>query len=353
MESPRTINTPSEAQRLLVRYFHFEISTDLLIRIPEQLLYAPPVKQVLRAAKARKRLFSYDRETNLLKIRGMSRPVHDAAAMLASEFLTSATVVGFIPPELRKRVVLSRVGHIMTRMRDLESGSKKLQGWTKYPDQSISFRADEPLPMVVFETGFSERYENLQNDASQWLLRSGGKVHLVVLFNIEEDKRVLQSCQKSHDTRRRLRKLVRDYGNDFVKTKYGIECHDDNSADISDAELYDNVRMHIEISDWMGPITARLELWELQGGIPTVRESAAVLPAPSTPVNPKIKITDIIPATFQTEHTIDSHQVHELDLDYYRELLLEGVKSQAFCRAIEHLREIPEPIDSDYIPKLG
>lgn len=277
MESPRTINSPSEAQRLLARYFQFEISTDLLIRIPEQLLYAPPVKQVLKAAKARKRLFSYDRETNLLRIRGMSRPVHDAAGLLASEFLTSAVSVRFIPPELRRRVLLSTDGHIMTRTRDPGFGSKKLQGWTKYPDTSIAFRADQLLPMVVFETGFAERYEDLRNDASQWLLRSGGKVRLVVLFKIDEDQRVLQSSQKSHDTRRRLRKLVRDYGNDFVKTKYGIESHDDNGADISDAELYDNIRVHIELSDWMGPITARLELWELQDGTPAIRESAVSL----------------------------------------------------------------------------
>ncbi|KAJ9214273.1 hypothetical protein DTO166G4_4118 [Paecilomyces variotii] len=271
MDTSRTINTLSEAQKVLTRYFQFEISTDLIVRIPEKLLYAPPVKQALKKAKAQKRIFSYDRETSILKIRGMARPVHDAIVTFASEFLSDAIVTGFIPPELRKRVVVSTCGQIMTRMRDIGSGSK-LQGWTKYPDISIAFRDEQLVPMIVFETGFAEQYEDLRNDAYQWLLRSGGKVRLVVLVDINEDKRVLQSCQESQDARQRLRKLVRDYGNDFVKNKHGIKSYDD--TDTSDAELYDNIRAHIIPSDWMGPITARLELWEIQGSTPALRETA-------------------------------------------------------------------------------
>ncbi len=69
----------------------------------------------------------------------------------------------------------------MARSSETRSGSN-VQAWTKYPDLSIVFfGADQPIPVVVFETGFSGAYDDLKNDATRWLQRSGGKVGLVIL----------------------------------------------------------------------------------------------------------------------------------------------------------------------------
>lgn len=46
-----------------------------------------------------------------------------------------------------------------------------------------------PDPRVVFEVGFSETYDDLLNGTRQWLEWSGGLFKLVVLINIDEDKR--------------------------------------------------------------------------------------------------------------------------------------------------------------------
>lgn len=43
-----------------------------------------------------------------------------------------------------------------------------------------------------------------------------------------------------------------------------------NSED-SDVEMYDDIWSSIINTDWIGSLTASLELWELNGGIPSMR----------------------------------------------------------------------------------
>ncbi|KAI9376111.1 hypothetical protein BJX61DRAFT_460647 [Aspergillus egyptiacus] len=274
MNNPADISTPDELERALRAYLRAESPVDRRLKCPESLLYIEPVKTLLRMnPRGHRPWFSYDRDQGVLKLLAMSRPLHDAATMLASTFMTSAAVARFIPSQFERKITLSIKGYLMARTCEPQAGSSKVQAWTKYPDLSIVFRADDqPLPVVIFETGFTERYADLANDAAQWLLRSGGKVRLVVLIDIREDSNSRLLLKKDPAARGRLRHLVRSFGSDFARAKHDIHDPSDDASDTSDPEIYDSIRASIVVSDWVGEISAEMELWELRDGVPVIRE---------------------------------------------------------------------------------
>ncbi|BCS29410.1 uncharacterized protein APUU_70980S [Aspergillus puulaauensis] len=345
----RSINTPDELEHLIRCYLRTQTANDITINCPESLLYVEPIKKLMQEhPRGNHPWFSYDREHCLLKLFAMARPLHDAAAMLASSFMTSAAVSQFIPAQIQRKIAISTKGFLMTRSYEPQSGSK-VQAWTKYPDLSIVFRADQPIPVVVFETGFSEAYDDLKNDATQWLQRSGGKVRLVILVKIEEDLKTRRSLQKDPASRKRIRQLVREFGTDIVKEKHGLDEPENDESDASNPDIYDNIRASVVVYDWVGPITANMELWELHDGVPMIREQRTVLPRPESPTNPVIKITDLVPLAYreQFQH-FDETAVHEIDLEHYRDLLQDALQEHAFHRAVTLLRAKPTSIDSKY-----
>jgi len=263
---------------------------DLRLRIPETILFSRPVEKILKSALQLKRRFSYDRETSLLRIYAIARPVHEAVSLLLGDFKLEATTTGFITAEERKYIQCGNASVRLAKSRfNTNQKTKKRKGWTKIPDATIEFGAERSrkLRSVVFEVGFSEDYTDLVSDAKQWLKRSGGKTRLVILVNIEEDKKSRRARLNSSEAKTRIRDLVARFGNAEGKRREGIDHEFDVEPDVefdgqsdadSDADLYDEIEAAIVIEDWVGPISATLEVWHMVDGTPNRREPPIVKP---------------------------------------------------------------------------
>jgi hypothetical protein len=134
----------------------------------------------------------------------------------------------------------------------------------------------EPLPSFVFEVGFTESYSDLVSDAAQWLQKSSGEVRLVILVNIEENVQSRRVKQRSSETRKRIRELITEFGNTKAKDREEID-HGDSDVE-SDSELYKDIRSKIVVEDWVGPITATLEVRHLVDNTPELRQPPIVSP---------------------------------------------------------------------------
>jgi len=263
---------------------------DLRLRIPEIVLFSRPVEKILKSALLQKRRFSYDRETSLLRIYAIARPIHDAVANLVADFLMEAVATGFIMPEERKYISCHNAGVRLSKSKfNPSQKTKKRPAWTKFPDATIQFRVKRKLlPSVVFEVGFSENYSDLVSDAKQWLEKSRGKTRLVILVNVEEDNKSRKARLSTNEAKRRIRDLVARFGNAEGKRREGI---DDEVSDVepdvepdvefdadSDADLYDEIEAAIVIEDWVGPISATLEVWHMVDRTPKRRGPPIVRP---------------------------------------------------------------------------
>jgi hypothetical protein len=252
---------------------------DLRLRIPEAVLFSKPVEDILRSVLRQKRRFTYDRETSVLRVYAMARPLHDAVSLLVPKFLVEAIRTGFITPKEEQYINCGNTGVLLARSGFFANqNTKKLQAWTKFPDAAILFgdEESEPLPSVVFEAGFTESYDDLISDAAQWLQKSCGKVRLVILVNIEEDVRSRRARERSSEARKRIRELTIKFGNAKGKDREGID-HGDSDVE-SDEELYDDLRSTIVVEDWVGPISATLEVWHMVDDTPKLRQPPIASP---------------------------------------------------------------------------
>ena len=255
---------------------------DLRLRIPEAVLSSKPVEDILRSVlrqKRQKRKFAYDRETSVLKVYAIARPLHDAVSLLVSRFLPDAVQTGFITSEEQQYICCGTTGVLLARSGFFNNqNTKKLQAWTKFPDAAILFgdEESEPLPSVVFEAGFTESYDDLVSDAAQWLQKSRGKVRLVILVNIEEDVRSRRARQRSSEARKRIHELLVKFGNTKAKDQKRIH-HGDSDVE-SNEGFYDDIRSTIVVEDWVGPISATLEVWHMVDDTPKLRQPPIVSP---------------------------------------------------------------------------
>ena len=252
---------------------------DLRLRIPEAILSSKTVEDILKSALRQKRRFTYDRETSVLRVYAMARPLHDAISLLVPKFLVEAIRTGFITPQEEQYIDCGNTSVILAgKIFHANQNRKKLQAWTKYPDATIVFGDAESglLPSVVFEAGFTEGYDDLVGDAEQWLQKSGGEVRLVILVNIEEDAQIRRAKQKSTAARKRTRRLLTKFGTAKAKDREGID-HGDSDVE-SDAELYKEIRSTVVVEDWVGPISATLEVWHMDDDAPKLRQPPIVSP---------------------------------------------------------------------------
>jgi hypothetical protein len=253
---------------------------DLRLQIPEAFLSSKPIKDILRSVLRQKRRFTYDRETSVLRLYAMARPLHDTIQLLVSNFLLlEAVETGFITLKERQHIYCSNGGVLLSRSGfHTNQNRKKLQAWTKFPDTAILFGdpESEPLPSVVFEAGFTESYDDLVSEAAQWLQKSRGKVRLVILVNIEEDVQSRKARQRSSEARKRKHEFLVKFGNAKAKDREGID-HGDSDVE-SDEEFYDNARSTIVVEDWVGPISATLEVWHMVNDTPKLRQPPIVSP---------------------------------------------------------------------------
>ncbi|KAE8355942.1 hypothetical protein BDV28DRAFT_145740 [Aspergillus coremiiformis] len=77
----------------------------------------------------------------------------------------------------------------------------------------------------------------------------------------------------------------------------------------------EGIKTDIVPSDWVGPISAYLEIWEIKEGLPALSHEF-ILPPPCHLRNPTIYITDLIPETHRSLfQPFDASRTMELDLD--------------------------------------
>lgn len=107
-----------------------------------------------------------------------------------------------LPSFLHKLITWSK-GQADSALPPVSPGGKR----TKSPDCSLG-PADQPLPTLVLETGYSESESNLHKDTKTWLLRlirdgvaelENHAVQCVILLKVS--KRLGVYCQKFRQTR--------------------------------------------------------------------------------------------------------------------------------------------------------
>lgn len=202
----------------------------------------------------------------------MARPIHNTVNNLLTRSLVKLIKADFFTEHEETRISTNIDGDVLPSMHIVE-GSQKPQAWTKFPDAAIVFgAADEPqVPTAVFEVEFTEAYDDLQNDAAQWL-KSLPSVQLVVMIDIREDVKTLRKIRSKETVLNRLHDLVKQFGNWTSDDE-----HDSGSeSDRSTPDLYSRINDSTCSADFVGPLSAHLELWERSDGAPRLRQPAIV-----------------------------------------------------------------------------
>jgi hypothetical protein len=227
----------------------------------------------LRAVRRKYRV-EYDPDYEVLKVKAMPSPLHSALDECIARSLAEAYLTVLTPDEamcilsLKKSCRLFRTPTL--------SPEKKPVAWIKEPDFTICFKESghKAVLRVVFEVGFTETYTDLLRDASQWLLRSGDEVKLAIIIKVDEDQRQLHCRQRTEEFTSGLSDLISKYGDAESRHCHNIEAN--GPVLESSYHLYGAIKSEITASDWVGQISAYLEMWEMSGGRPALRGSRIV-----------------------------------------------------------------------------
>jgi sulfite reductase beta subunit-like hemoprotein len=201
----------------------------------------------------------------------MGNPIHQAFSLSLNSMWSWQTRRDLIPDKLLKLLVLGTKSQMMPRSPVDQTAQRKIRAREKTNDLGIFFKKPfgKLLFTVVFEVGFSESYEDLLSDAKQWLIKSSEEVTIAVIIKIQEDKSARREARKTSESQERLRQLVDEFGNKEARLRDGIDSQSDVD---SDKEMYDDIGSMINEDDWVGPLSAFLEIWELNGQTPKIRE---------------------------------------------------------------------------------
>jgi len=153
----------------------------------------------------------------------------------------------------------------------LQVQRKKRRAWFKYPNAAYVFtdqKTFKTTPTITFEVGFSEPYQDLLADVNDWIVHTD-TVQLVVILYIVEDVKLRNLYQKSNVSSSRVKKLLKAFGNSQAKAAHEMDDRDDDPD--SDSEMYSLISDQIITEDWVGPITAHIELWERGSSGPEIR----------------------------------------------------------------------------------
>jgi hypothetical protein len=159
LDSPRPVDSPQpadfsqpaivigsvkDAEHHLLSYLGSDYLDDLRLQIPWTIFVNERIEEVLRSAKKQKRRFAYDRETSVLKVYAMARPVHGAIYRFVDRFLVAARETGFMTKEERECIGLSNDSERLAgKLFHAELDTKKLHTWTKFPDAISTFGDDQ------------------------------------------------------------------------------------------------------------------------------------------------------------------------------------------------------------------
>ncbi|GIJ83430.1 hypothetical protein Asppvi_002250 [Aspergillus pseudoviridinutans] len=333
------VDSPADARAQLESFLRSDPETNLLLKLSWDNLNSQPVRQILGAVRRRYRV-EYDPEYEVLKVKPMPSPLHSALDECIARSLTEAYLTVLTPDEARCILPLDK-SRLLCRAPTLSPGKKPF-AWTKDPDFTICFKESghDAVLRVVFEVGFTEAYADLLRDASQWLLRSGDEVKLAIIIKVDEDQRQLHCRRRTEEFTSSLSNLISKYGDAESRHCHNIKA---NGAVLEPTyHLYEAIKSEITASDWVGQISAYMEMWEMNGGRPALRGSRIdILPTPSNPRDPEIRITDLIPEDRRTLFTdLDESKTIRLDMGFYREALNQAMPYTGFIRAVKVIRPL-------------
>ena len=284
------------AEEITLHYLQrVDLSHDLIIRFEPSGFSNAQLKRELKAQPSRK--VSYNYFTQKIKVYSMApSPFHNVVSNFVGHFLMRCSRDGFFDDYEADRVSVTTKPVIIrsTSMTPSIPTKNKPLAFEKYSDTSITFGlpGQGQRQTVVFEVGLSEKEEDLAADAQQWLLCAGGGTKLVVVINVKEDRKTLQQRRSALPTIRRRNELVQEFGNAKEKLenimREGGSESDELDEDQSDGaskvsadkqHIYDSVTSKLNIDDWVGPVNATIELWDLNRmGTPRRREGPTVSP---------------------------------------------------------------------------
>lgn len=261
---------------LLTRFPDEEIGDhDLLLNCPEEIVRHPSVAKIVNELRGQRRLVSFDPDREILKVQALPHNLHDAIQRFIDQVKSKQFPPAISSPEQRARLTLGSgeqlLGKIEPRLR------KKYRGWKRTPDVALFYLSEETMEdlcRIVFETGLTESYEDLANDAHQWLTSSQGQVQLVVIVKIIEDLAGLNKHQKGPMFREEVRRLVAKYGNEQSAAEHGIQL---DRVVVDDEFPTSGFAKEIKTSDWFGSISVFMELWELHDGMPRRRPNNRIV----------------------------------------------------------------------------
>ncbi|GAM34881.1 hypothetical protein TCE0_015r02757 [Talaromyces pinophilus] len=338
------------------------------LQIPSAFYFTWRFQEFLDLAQERNQVlrFRYFPDDCRLQIVPMGSPVHSSFCLALSYSLLHNIKADFFLERLQKRL---NIGTIQTSMDDFDDdqpaqrpAQKKAPAVRKNPDSAIiyrSLRGGQSITVIV-EVGFSESYQDLLRDAEQWLLKGNEDVNLVILVDIKEDRVILKKTTSALDSRTRLKKLVAAFGNDEAKRRHNNNGDNDTNDDVSGPTVTklspkdwkSAVESQLNIDDWVGPLSAFLEFWELKNGRCEIRgQRFPILPRSKKPVRPAIPIVDMIPISERAKFKeVDKSREMDLDMNDIRVHLRDGRQRLAFARAKEYLRPRLQDNDPTYVP---
>jgi hypothetical protein len=211
----------------------------------------------------------YDLDSSTLKVMSAGNPIHSALSFSFADMWQIYSAECLYPNGLISLLLPAVRQEMMQRDPVDQTVQKKTPGYNKTPDLAIYFKKPrERLLTVVFEVGFAETYADLLGDAKQWLVRKSDEVNIAVIIDIKEDKQALLKVEMTPESQERLRRLVTEFGNEEARLRDGIDSQPDVD---SDNEMYRDIKSIINVDDWVGSLSASLQIWELNGQTPQQR----------------------------------------------------------------------------------
>lgn len=275
-------NSVEAAKHYIISHIPPESIEGIRLKILPEVFYDPDTQDTLNVSLENRliRRYIYDRTDHVLRITAMGNPIHGAFASFLTKFVFVEMRDVFTDEELSHvSVKVDGEGKILRSSRIDSTTDKKVSSRCKQPDLAFSFdNGIDDLWVVIVEAGFTENYEDLVSDAKQWLVECED-VNIVVIIDIKE-KKAAGNSQESID---RKRMLVTKYGNDEAHNRDNIEDDqrppldsDSDTESVSNRDILKQIKLEVDVQDWVGPLTAKLEIWEVVEGTPQKRGRAFV-----------------------------------------------------------------------------
>jgi len=336
-----TVRSTKSAHEILRRYTSSQNFRELELVVSE-----PVIRHIVKSLSDiadQGYTVLYDLSTSVLHICPMPTPIHNIIIDFIFHQLNEWVKRGFLTPDIYEHI---RFMSPPTKLPKSRYTAQRIS-WRKDPDCTLGFGilGSKTIPRVVIEVGFSQPYDDLVNDVTEWLDRDR-RIGAAIFINIDEDTQILRNIQASEGFHSRTQALLDKYGNAAGRNKHGLSVSDSDCE--SGQTLYDSIDAEIVETDWVGPLEASLEVWGRdEAGASTCREVVEVLPTPKG--NPTILIADLVPHEFRYKFPeLDFSKKTWLDMTTYESAIKMAVHDLARDRALGFLR--PRVVeDSDYV----